>query len=82
MPGSSSPSRRRRARLRVVNPRSAGVGIGSRFHVVAVPAELADDPVRKFSSFTNDLYYQQEQEPHHSRRTDKPILARFGVCSV
>ena len=55
MPGNSSPSRRRRARLRVVNPRSAGIDIGSRFHVVAVPAELDDDPVRKFSSFTNDL---------------------------
>jgi len=55
MPGTSSPSRLRRARLRVVNPRSAGIDIGSRFHVVAVPAELDDDPVRKFSSFTNDL---------------------------
>jgi transposase len=39
----------------VVNPRSAGIDIGSRFHVVAVPAELDDNPVRKFSSFTNDL---------------------------
>ena len=39
----------------MVNPRSAGIDIGSRFHVVAVPAELDDDPVRKFSSFTTDL---------------------------
>jgi transposase len=54
MPGSSQP-RRRRARLKVVNPRSAGIDIGSRFHVVAIPAELDDEPVRKFSSFTNDL---------------------------
>jgi transposase len=50
-----SPPRRRRARLKVVNPRSAGIDIGSRFHVVAVPAELDDEPVRKFSSFTSDL---------------------------
>ncbi|WP_198949824.1 IS110 family transposase [Synechococcus sp. 1G10] len=39
----------------MVNPRSAGIDIGSRFHIVAVPAELDDDPVRKFTSFTNDL---------------------------
>lgn len=50
-----SPSRRRRARLKVVNPRSAGIDIGSRFHVVAIPTELDDEPVRKFSSFTSDL---------------------------
>ena len=50
-----SPSRRRRARLKVVNPRSAGIDIGSRFHVVAIPSELDDEPVRKFSSFTSDL---------------------------
>ena len=54
MTGSSSP-RRRRERLKVVNPRSAGIDIGSRFHVVAIPAELDDEPVRKFSSFTNNL---------------------------
>lgn len=50
-----SPPRRRRARLKVVNPRSAGIDIGSRFHIVAIPAELDDEPVRKFSSFTSDL---------------------------
>jgi len=54
MPG-SSPSHRRRARLKVVNPRSAGIDIGSRFHVVAIPAELDDEPVRKVSSFTSGL---------------------------
>ena len=51
----ASPSRRRRARLKVVNPRSAGIDIGSRFHVVAIPTELDDEPVRKFLSFTSDL---------------------------
>jgi hypothetical protein len=54
MPG-SSPSRRRRARLKVVNPRSAGIDIGRRFHVVAIPAELDEEPVQKFASFTSDL---------------------------
>lgn len=47
--------RRRRARLTVVHPRAAGIDIGSRFHVVAVPSELDDEPVRKFTSFTKDL---------------------------
>ena len=53
--GKPSSTRRRRARLKVINPRSAGIDIGGRFHVVAVPHELDFDPVRKFSSFTNDL---------------------------
>lgn len=53
--GKLSSTRRRRARLKVINPRSAGIDIGSRFHVVAVPQELDSDPVRKFSSFTKDL---------------------------
>jgi transposase len=47
--------RRRRARLTVVQPRAVGIDIGSRFHVVAVPSELDDEPVRKFTSFTKDL---------------------------
>ena len=54
MPDASS-SRRRRARLKVVNPRSAGIDIGSRLHVVAIPTELDDEPVRKFLSFTSDV---------------------------
>ena len=53
--GKPSSTRRRRARLKVINPRSAGIDIGSRFHVVAVPQELDSDPVRKYSSFTQDL---------------------------
>ena len=53
--GESSKSHRRRARLKVINARSAGIDIGSRFHLVAVPAELDSEPVRKFSSFTVDL---------------------------
>jgi transposase len=66
----TTPPRRRRVRLKVVHPRSAGIDIGSRFHVVAVPAELDDEPVRKFSSFTNDL-----------KALAKWLLA-IGVCTV
>jgi transposase len=50
-----SPQRRSRARLKVVSLGSAGIDIGSRFHIVAIPAELDDEPDRKFSSFTSDL---------------------------
>jgi len=41
-----NPKRRRRARLTVVHPHAVGIDIGSRFHVVAVPSELDDEPVR------------------------------------
>jgi transposase len=66
----TTPSRRRRARLKVVHPRSAGIYIGSRFHVVAVPPELDDEPVRKFSSFTNDL------------KSLATWLLAIGICTV
>jgi transposase len=38
-----------------INRRAAGVDIGATFHVVAVPADLATEPVRSFRSFTADL---------------------------
>ena len=39
----------------VVHPLAAGIDIGSQFHVVAVPEDLDAEPVRTFSTFTNDL---------------------------
>jgi transposase len=41
--------------LPVIHSRAAGIDIGSRFHVVAVPADLAEAPVRTFQAFTADL---------------------------
>jgi hypothetical protein len=41
--------------LPVIQDRAAGIDIGSRFHVVAVPADLTDVPVRTFQAFTADL---------------------------
>ena len=41
--------------LPIVHRKAAGIDIGSRFHVVAVPADLVKDSVRTFDSFTNDL---------------------------
>jgi transposase len=43
------------AALVPINRRAAGIDIGSRFHVVAVPGDLDAEPVRSFQSFTGDL---------------------------
>ncbi len=41
--------------LPIVNTRAAGIDIGARIQVAAVPPELSDDPVRTFGSFTADI---------------------------
>jgi transposase len=41
--------------LPVIHERAAGIDIGSRFHVVAVAAELSDEPVQTFQAFTADI---------------------------
>lgn len=41
--------------LPVIHDRAAGIDIGSRFHVVAVPVDLTEEPVRTFQAFTADL---------------------------
>jgi len=41
--------------LPVVEPKAAGIDIGSRFHVVAVSPLICDEPVRTFQAFTADL---------------------------
>jgi transposase len=47
---------KRNKRLSTINPHAAGIDIGSQFHVVAVPADRDDEPVRTFQSFTGDLH--------------------------
>ncbi len=42
--------------MQVKNPDAAGIDISSREHFVAVPADRDKNPVRKFDSFTEDLY--------------------------
>ena len=42
--------------LRVIHPHCAGIDIGSREHWVAVDPDSCDEPVRPFSSFSDDLY--------------------------
>ncbi len=41
--------------LPIINARAAGIDIGSRIQVAAVPPELSDDPVQTFQSFTADI---------------------------
>jgi transposase len=41
--------------LPIINSRAAGIDIGSRIQVAAVPPELSDDPVQTFQSFTADI---------------------------
>lgn len=48
-------SRRVRAHLERVNLFAAGIDVGSGSHFVAVPEDLAADPVREFAGFTGDL---------------------------
>ena len=52
----STKRRRRRHGFSTVHPDAAGIDVGSRFHVVAVEAHRAPQPVRTFSSFTGDVY--------------------------
>lgn len=41
--------------LPIINARAAGIDIGSRIQVAAVPPELSSEPVRTFQSFTGDI---------------------------
>jgi transposase len=45
-----------RVGLPVVQEYAAGIDIGSRFHVVAVPPETTSEPVQTFQAFTADLH--------------------------
>jgi transposase len=46
---------RKRVELSVVYPNAAGIDIGASSHFVAVPPERAEQVVREFGSFTQDL---------------------------
>ena len=41
--------------LPIINDRAAAIDIGSRFHVVAVPPDMCDEPIQTFQAFTADL---------------------------
>jgi transposase len=43
--------------LSTINPNAAGIDVGATFHVVAVPADRDERPVRTFRTFSGDLYH-------------------------
>lgn len=47
--------KRKQQRLDIIYPRCAGIDIGSREHWVAVDPSVAENPVRCFSTFSDDL---------------------------
>jgi transposase len=51
----SKRKRQKKRDLVVIHPHAAGIDVGSKFHVVAVPGSCDPEPVRSFRSFTGDL---------------------------
>ena len=45
-----------RQALKTIHPNAAGIDIGATFHVVAVPPDRAEEPVRSFRSFTGERH--------------------------
>ena len=56
MARSKSKKRGRSKALSTLNLNAAGIDVGSQFHVVAVPPDRDEEPVRTFKSFTGDLH--------------------------
>lgn len=48
------------AGLPVIHDRAAGIDVGSRFHVVAVSADICAEPVQTFQAFTSDLQHMAD----------------------
>src|SRR6516162_7428988 len=56
MPGSKQKRRKSPGQLPTVYPLAAGIDVGATAHVVAVPPEREDRPVRTFRTFSSDLH--------------------------
>jgi transposase len=56
MPGSKQKRRKSPGQLSTVYPLAAGIDVGATAHVVAVPRERDDRPVRTFQTFSADLH--------------------------
>jgi transposase len=56
MPGSKKTRGKPSGRLSTINPDAAGIDVGSTFHVVAVPGDRDETPVRTFRTFSGDLH--------------------------
>ena len=64
------PRQRKAKGLPIIHEQAGAIDIGARFHVVAVPPELCDEPVQTFQAFTADI----------ERMAD--WLVRLGVRTV
>jgi len=62
--------KQKQGKFSTINTAAAGLDVGSTFHVVAVPSDRDDEPVRTFQSFTTDLHALAEW------------LHRVGVTTV
>lgn len=60
MAGSQKTRERSSERLSTINPAAAGIDVGATFHVVAVPGDRDDRPVRTFRTFSGDLHQLAE----------------------
>ena len=60
MPGSKKTRGTSAGRLSTINPDAAGIDVGATFHVVAVPPDRDERPVRTFRTFSSDLHQLAE----------------------
>ena len=60
-----------------VNPYAAGIDIGAEAHYVAVPEQCATPSVRRFATFTEDLY--QLADWLHQCRIETVVMESTGV---
>jgi len=69
MPGKTTRGKSS-GQLSTINPNAAGIDIGSTFHVVAVPNDRDDQPVRTFRTFSSDLHLLADWQGrwHHDGR--------------
>jgi transposase len=56
MPKNKKSRGRSSGQLSVIHPFAAGIDVGSTSHVVAVPCDLDERPVRTFGTFSGDLH--------------------------
>ena len=56
MPGSKHSRGRSAGQLSTIHPLAAGIDIGATAHVVAVPPDRDERPVRTFRTFSGDLH--------------------------
>lgn len=52
---SKAKQKGKRQKFALIHPNAAGIDIGSQFHVVAVPSDRDNRPVRTFKTFTGQV---------------------------